>query len=74
MIPSAEMTAKVALWRQKAREGTLTKEEMKEAIAALRGERAKVAQPTAGSKVTRAKKEAAKKPDGDDLLSQLEGL
>ena len=36
MAQSPEMQAKIQLWRQKAREGTLTQDEMREAIAALR--------------------------------------
>jgi hypothetical protein len=67
---SPELSAQVAAWRQKAREGTLTQEEMKEAIKVLRVERAQ-ASPTA----TSTKRTAAKaKPSGDDLLSQLEGI
>lgn len=71
---SPEMQVKIAEWRAKAREGTLSQDEMREAIAALRRDRGNVAQATAGSKTTRARKTAAAKPDSEDLLSQLEGL
>lgn len=71
---SPEMQLKIQEWRAKAREGTLTQEEMREAIAALRRDRGAVAQASAGSKVTKARTAAAKKPSGDDLLSELEGL
>lgn len=71
---SPELQLKIQMWRQKAREGTLTQDEMKEAIAALRKDRGSVAQATAGSKVSRSRSTAAKKPNGDDLLSELEGL
>lgn len=71
---SPELQLQIMAWRAKSREGTLTQEEMKEAIAALRKDRGSVPQATAGSKTTRSRAAAAKKPDGDDLLSQLEGL
>lgn len=71
---SPELQMKIQEWRAKAREGALTQDEMREAIAALRKDRGSVAQATAGSKTTAARKAAAKKPDGDDLLSELEGL
>ena len=71
---SPEMQLKIAEWRQKAREGTLTQDEMKEAIAALRKDRGSVAQATAGSKTTRTRKAAAAKPNSDDLLSELDGI
>ena len=71
---SPELQMKIQEWRAKAREGTLTQEEMREAIAALRKDRGSVTQATAGSKTTRTRTAAAKKPDGDDLLSELEGL
>lgn len=61
---------KVAEWRQKAREGTLSMDEMKEAIKVLRAGRAMIPAATGGS---RTRKTAAK-PDGNDLLSELEGL
>jgi len=71
---SPELQMKIQEWRAKAREGTLTQDEMREAIAALRKDRGSVTQATAGSRTTATRKAAAKKPDGDDLLSQLEGL
>jgi hypothetical protein len=67
---SPELASQVALWRQKAKDGTLTQDEMREAIQALRAERA-TASPTG----TSVKRTAAKaKPSSEDLLSQLEGL
>ena len=64
MVTEAHMT-KVADWRQKAREGTLTQDEMREAITFLRAER--VAMPAAKAKA---------KPviNTQDLLSELDGL
>ena len=57
----------IAEWRQKARDGTLTKEEMKEAIIAMREGR--ISASKAGVK-SRTKKEAV---DGDALLDDLFG-
>lgn len=71
---SPELLAKIALWRIKMREGTMTQEEYKEVIKTLRADRAAVTQSTAGSKVTRSRKAAASKPNGDDLLAELDKL
>ena len=70
---SPEMSAKLAQWRIKAADGTITKEEMAEAITALRGERQAAATAPTGE---RKRSTAAKKApvNSDDLLSQLEGL
>ncbi len=71
---SPELQLKIQQWRDKARQGTLTIDEMREAIAALRKDRSSIPQATAGSKVSKARTAAAKKPSGDDLLSELEGF
>lgn len=71
MIPSPEMAAKIAIWRQKALDNTLTKEDMREAILALRQDRKGAAIASAKSKV---KKAAKVLPDADDLLNELGGL
>ena len=65
-----DLSAKVQLWRQKAKEGALSHEEMREAISALRAGR------MAASAGNDKKRETAKKPQisSDDLLKQLEGL
>lgn len=70
--PILNLQIKVAEWRAKARAGTLTLEEIREAVKVLRGGRALIAQATGGSKTNRTAKAA--KPSGDDLLSELEGL
>jgi hypothetical protein len=70
--PQLDLQMKVEEWRRKAREGTLTLEETREAIKVLRAGRSLIAAATGGSK-TNAKAKAAK-PSGDDLLSELEGL
>ncbi|MDE2097542.1 MAG: hypothetical protein KGL39_09875 [Patescibacteria group bacterium] len=63
-----ETQAKIAIWRQKAVEGTLTVEEMKEAIHLLRAGRigAHIASDT-----SRRKKAKADIPSADDLLAEL---
>lgn len=69
MIPTPDLAAKIALWRRKAAEDTLTIEEMAEAIALLRGGRvsAQVASDT-----SRAKRAAASAPiDANSLLDDL---
>ena len=66
-----EMQAKLAEWRKKSAEGTITLEEMKEAIIALRAGRL-----AAGAAASVAKRKAAAKviPNADDLLDEIEGL
>lgn len=71
---SPELQLKIQQWRAKAREGTLTPEEMREAIAALRKDRGAVPTATAGSKTTRERKAAAAKPNSDSLLDELNNL
>jgi SpoU rRNA methylase family enzyme len=56
------MQCKVAEWRQKARDGALTLEEMKEAIAFLRQERIMMPPSKASTKKT---------VDADALLGEL---
>lgn len=65
---SPELQSKIALWRQKAVQGTLTQEEMKEAILALRADRVGAAVASAASKRSKAKAEI---PDADDLLAEM---
>lgn len=69
MIPSENVQLKVAGWREKARAGTLTQEEMRDAIIFLRGER------TAGV-ASAAKARSAAKPavSVDTLFGELDGL
>jgi hypothetical protein len=63
-----EINAKVAIWRQRAIDGTLTLEEMKEAILVLRGGRVSAA---ATSESSRRKKAKVEVPSADDLLNEL---
>lgn len=71
---SPELVAKIQLWRAKIAAGTMTQEEYKEVLRMLRADRSAITQSTAGSKVARARKVAASKPNGDDLLSELDAL
>lgn len=71
---SPELQLRIQAWREKARNGTLTQEEMKEAILALRQDRISLALPTAGSRVTKERKAAAAKPNAAALLDELDKL
>ena len=63
-----DMNAKIQLWRQKAREGTLTQDEMKEAITALRKDRLTIG-------AAKGKSSAKKAPiNSNDLLAELDSL
>lgn len=68
---SPELLAKIAVWRQKALDKTLTVEDQKEAIAAIRGDRKNAANASEQSKRTKAK---AAVPDAKALLGDLMGL
>lgn len=70
--PQLDLAIRVEQWRAKARAGTLSLDETREAIRVLRAGRALISTATGGSKTNRAAKAA--KPDADDLLSELEGL
>lgn len=66
---SPELQSRVQVWRQKANAGTLSIDEMREAIAALRGSRLSAANAPTKSRTTKGPAKSA-----DDLLSELEGL
>ncbi len=66
-----ELQAKIASWRLRAAEGTLTLDEMKEAILHLRAGRVQAANASAASK---RKKAIVAIPSAGDMLSELEGL
>lgn len=63
-----EIQAKIAIWRQKAIDNSLTLEEMKEAITLLRQGRVSAA---ASSESARRAKAKVAVPSADDLLSEL---
>lgn len=68
---SPEVVSKIAHWRAKAANGTLTADEMREAIAVLRADRVGAAVASATSKASKVK---APPPDASSLLDELEGL
>lgn len=65
---SMELTHRIAELRAKVLAGTVTKEELREACAALRSAR------TSASEVREQRKTAAAKPDGAAILAKLQGL
>lgn len=65
-----EVQSRIAIWRQKAADGTLTTEEMRGVIEMLRGPRASAAVTSATSR-TRARKEVK---SAEDLLGELGNL
>ena len=67
MAVSHAFQLKVAEWRQKAHEGTLTQDEMREAITFLRGERLAIASTATASKSKTTKPVI----NVDDLFSEL---
>lgn len=64
-----ELQAKISNWRLRAAEGTLTIDEMREAIKFLRAGRVQAAAASAKRKTA-----IAAIPSADDMLSDLEGL
>lgn len=67
---SPELSAKIASWRLKAAEGTLTEDEMREAILHLRQGRVSAAVAARTSKT----KTRVAAPAAADLLNELDGL
>jgi hypothetical protein len=64
-----ELQSKIASWRQRAAEGTLTLDEMREAVVHLRAGRL-----SAASAVNAARKSSAKRsvaPGAEDMLGEL---
>ena len=71
-MTSPELSNQIQNWRQKANANTLTIDDMREAIAALRAGRLSASEASAASKAkTRARSPAR---SADDLLKDLEGL
>lgn len=66
-----EVSQHLTILRQKSLAGTLTREEMKEAVALMRESRVSASAKSAKSKATKAAK--AKPIDSDDLLAELDG-
>lgn len=74
IITDPELLNKLSTWRSKAADGSLTIEEMREAIKVLRANRMSTAEAAAKSKSgggSRSKKAPAAPINAADLLSQL---
>ena len=72
MAQSLELQAQIQIWQQRAADGTMTQEEYKKVILALRQERRGAAEASAGARKKKAAA-AVPVPDADDLLSELGG-
>ena len=68
---SPELSAKIASWRMKVADGTITQEELKEAIAHLRAGRLTAAQAATKSKIAKARVAA---PSAESLLGELDSM
>jgi hypothetical protein len=66
-----ELANKIAIWRQAALDGTLSVEDTREAILALRAGRVSA---SIASDTSRAKKAKVAIPSAEDLLSELGDL
>lgn len=64
-----DLNARIAEWRQKSREGTLSEEDLQEAVIALRQGRV-----AAAERSKTGRKRVAKDINTDDLLNELENL
>lgn len=74
IITDPELLNKLSNWRAKAAEGTLSIEEMREAIKHLRANRMSTAEAAAKSKSGGKKKTPAAPVNAGALLDQLNGL
>jgi hypothetical protein len=70
---SLEMQSKITAWRHKAAAGTLSIDEMKEAVRELRAGRMTAAAAANAGASTRAKAKVAV-PSAANLLGELEGM
>ena len=63
---------KIQIWRAKCADGTITIDEMREAIAAIRKERVSAQETSTKSKAKKADAKAKAQPiNSDDLLGEL---
>jgi hypothetical protein len=69
---SFNLHEQVQQWRSKAREGTLTREEMRAAVDAIRVSRKGAGEVSAKAKTAKTTKAKAANIDSDDLLKGLE--
>lgn len=72
---SEVILSNIQVWRAKAADGTITLEEMRDAIAAIRKERVNASEKSATAKTRTATAAKKKAPiNGESLLDELEGL
>jgi hypothetical protein len=71
MAQSPEVQAKIQLLRQKSRDGTLTQDEMREAIILMREGRVAASATSAKAKSRKSSKASV---NSDDLLNELDNL
>lgn len=66
------IAANIQQWRQKAADGTITLDEMREAIAAIRKERVSASEKSSTSRATKATAKAKAAPiDSEAMLKEL---
>lgn len=65
---SPELQSRIATWRAKAADGSITLDELKEAVAAMRADRVSASY---ASETSKRKKAKVTIPDADDLLAEL---
>lgn len=76
-IQDPDLLNKLSIWRRKCTDGTITLEEMRESVQALRANRMASAEAATKSKSTgggRKKKTPAAPVDAVSLLDQLKGI
>jgi len=75
LIQSPELLNQIAEWQRKSADGTITLEEMREAVKVLRANRLSSAEAAAKSKAGGGSRAKSKVPvDAGGLLDQLNGL
>ena len=71
-MASEIINGNIQLWRQKSRDGTITLDEMRQAIALIRAERVGASAVSAKSTATKVAAKAKAAPiDSDELLNEL---
>lgn len=68
---SQVVTSNIQLWRQKVADGTITTDEMREAIAAIRKERVGASETSAKSRAKAAPKTPKAAINADDVLAKF---
>ena len=75
IITDPELLNKLSVWRTKAADGSLSIDDMREAIKVLRANRMSTAEAAAKSKSGGSRKKSPAAPvDAGNLLDQLNGL